>query len=65
MAETVAVIHRVLSTGTSFPSLVESATGRRYVLKLSGAGPGKRALGLERSALRQLLTAYLEALRAA
>ena len=47
MAETVAVIHRVLPSGSSFPSLVESATGRRYVMKLSGAGPGKRALVAE------------------
>jgi hypothetical protein len=52
MAETVAVIHRVLSTGSSFPSLVESATGRLYVMKLSGAGPGKRALVTEYVALR-------------
>ena len=47
MAETVAVIHRVLPSGSSFPSLVESTAGRRYVMKLSGAGPGKRALAAE------------------
>lgn len=52
MAETVAVIHRVLATGSTFPSLIESATGRRYVMKLSGAGPGKRALAMEYVALR-------------
>lgn len=52
MAETVAVIHRVLSSGSSFPSLIESATGRRYVMKLSGAGPGKRALATEYVALK-------------
>jgi hypothetical protein len=52
MAETVAVIHRVLSTGSSFPSVVESATGRRYVMKLSGAGPGRRALATEYVALK-------------
>ena len=51
MTETVAVIHRVLSTGSSFPSLVESATGHRYVMKLSGAGPGRRALVTEYLAL--------------
>lgn len=52
MPETVAVNHRVLSTGSTFPSLIESATGRRYVMKLSGAGPGKRALATEYVALR-------------
>lgn len=52
MIETVAVIHRVLASGSSFPSVAESTTGRRYVLKLSGAGPGKRALATEFVALR-------------
>jgi hypothetical protein len=52
MAETVAVIHHVLSSGSSFPSVVETNTGRRYVLKLSGAGPGKRALATEFVALK-------------
>jgi len=52
MAETVAVIRRVLSSGSSFPSLVESTTGRRYVMKLSGAGPGKRALAAEYMGLK-------------
>jgi hypothetical protein len=51
MPETVAAIHRVLSSGSSFPSVVETATGRRYVLKLAGAGPGKRALATEFVAL--------------
>ena len=52
MAETVAVIHRVLASGSSFPSVVETSAGRLYVLKLSGAGPGKRALATEFIALR-------------
>lgn len=52
MPETVAVIHRVLSSGSSFPSVVATTTGRRYVLKLSGAGPGRRALATEYVALR-------------
>lgn len=52
MPETVAVIHRVLSSGSSFPSVVESSTGRLYVLKLSGAGPGRRALATEYLALK-------------
>ena len=51
MAETVAVIDRVLASGSSFPSVVETSTGRRYVLKLSGAGAGKRALATEFVAL--------------
>ena len=52
MAETVAVIDRVLVSGSSFPSVVETSTGRRYVLKLSGAGAGKRALATEFVALK-------------
>ncbi len=52
MAETVAVIHRVLASGSSFPSVVETSAGHRYVLKLSGAGPGKRALATEYLALK-------------
>jgi hypothetical protein len=47
MAEEVATIHRVLSRGSSFPSLVESAGGRLYVMKLSGAGQGERGLAGE------------------
>jgi hypothetical protein len=52
MPQTVTVIHRVLATGSSFPSLVETTAGRRYVLKLFGAGPGRRALAAEYVALR-------------
>lgn len=52
MIETVAVIHRVLSGGSSFPSLVETSAGRLFVLKLSGAGPGRRALATEYLALK-------------
>ena len=52
MAETVAVIHHLLASGSSFPSVVETGTGRLYVLKLSSAGPGKRALATEFVALR-------------
>lgn len=51
MPETVAVIHRVLASGSSFPSVVETGAGRLYVLKLSGAGPGRRALATEYLAL--------------
>lgn len=52
MVETVAVIHRVLASGSSFPSVVETNTGRPYVLKLSGAGAGRRALATEFLALK-------------
>lgn len=51
MVETVAVIHRVLASGSSFPSLVETSAGHLYVLKLSGAGSGRRALATEFMAL--------------
>ena len=52
MPETVAVIHRVLASGSSFPSVVETNTGRVCVLKLSGAGSGRRALATEYLALK-------------
>jgi hypothetical protein len=52
MPETVAAIHRVLTHGSSFPSLVETTEGRRYVMKLAGAGPGRRALATEFTALK-------------
>ena len=47
MPQTVAAIDRVLTHGSSFPSVVTTASGRRYVLKLAGAGPGRRALAME------------------
>jgi hypothetical protein len=47
MTETVAAFRRVLSRGSSFPSLVETDTGRLVVLKLSGAGQGSRGLATE------------------
>lgn len=49
--ETVTAIHRVLTLGSSFPSIVEGSSGRRWVMKLSGAGPGGRALATECIAL--------------
>jgi hypothetical protein len=52
MVETVAVIHRVLASGSSFPSLVETSAGHLHVLKLSGAGSGRRALATELLALK-------------
>lgn len=47
MTETVAAFHRVLSRGSSFPSLIETVSGRLLVLKLSGAGQGIRGLATE------------------
>ena len=47
MTETVAAFRRVLARGSSFPSLVETASGRLLVLKLSGAGQGSRGLATE------------------
>jgi hypothetical protein len=52
MAEIVVAIDRVLSSGSSFPSLVTTEAGGRYVLKLSGAGPGKRSLATQFVALK-------------
>ncbi len=52
MPETVSSIQRVLTRGSSFPSVVETATGRQYVMKLAGAGPGRRALATEFIALK-------------
>jgi hypothetical protein len=47
MTETVTAFRRVLARGSSFPSLVETVSGRLMVLKLSGAGQGARGLAAE------------------
>jgi hypothetical protein len=47
VTETVTAFRRVLARGSSFPSLVETASGRLMVLKLSGAGQGSRGLAAE------------------
>jgi hypothetical protein len=52
MIETVSAIHRVLARGSSFPSVVETTAGTLRLMKLSGAGPGRRALATEYIALR-------------
>lgn len=52
MIETVSTIHRVLARGSSFPSVVETTAGTLRLMKLSGAGPGMRALATEYIALR-------------
>jgi len=52
MTESVAAIRRVLAHGSSFPSLVETTSKQLRVMKLSGAGPGRRALATEYLALQ-------------
>lgn len=52
MIETVSAIHRVLARGSSFASIVETSAGTLRVMKLSGAGPGRRALATEYLALK-------------
>jgi hypothetical protein len=47
MTETVAAFRRVLARGSTFPSLVETESGRLLVMKLSGAGQGSRGLATE------------------
>src|SRR5258705_1014801 len=47
MTETVAAIRRVLARGSSFPSLVETSSGRLLAMKLAGAGQGARGLAAE------------------
>jgi hypothetical protein len=50
-SEVVTRILRVLTLGSSFPSVVETASGGRWVMKLAGTGPGRRALATEFIAL--------------
>ena len=52
MTETVSAIRRVLAHGSSFPSVVETTSRQLRVMKLSGAGPGRRALATEYLALQ-------------
>lgn len=52
MTETVSAIRRVLSQGSSFPSVVATTSGHLRVMKLAGAGPGRRALAIEYIALK-------------
>jgi hypothetical protein len=47
VTERVAAIERLFAHGSSFPSLAVDTSGRRWVLKLAGAGPGSRALATE------------------
>jgi hypothetical protein len=50
--ETVRTIVKVLPGGGGFPSLVETSSGKRYVMKLSGVGQGAAGLATEFIATR-------------
>lgn len=50
--ETVRTIVKVLPGGGGFPSLVETSSGARYVMKLSGVGQGAAGLATEFIATR-------------
>lgn len=52
MIETVRTIIRVMPRGGSFPSLVETMSGRRFIMKLSGVGQGTSGLRTEFIATR-------------
>jgi hypothetical protein len=52
MPDTVSAILNVMPSGDGFPSLVETDTGRRFVMKLSGTGQGAAGLAREFFATR-------------
>ena len=52
MAESVSTVVRVMSRGGSFPSLVQTSSGRQFVMKLSGVGQGTSGLLTEFIAMR-------------
>jgi hypothetical protein len=52
MIETVSTIVGVMPRGGGFPSLVETSSGRRAILKLSGVGQGPAGLSTEFVATR-------------
>jgi hypothetical protein len=52
MLPTVRSIMRVMPSGSGFPSLVETEDGRRFVMKLTGAGQGAAGLAIEMIATR-------------
>jgi hypothetical protein len=47
MVENVVAFRRMLTRGSSFPSVVETSSGRLLVMKLAGAGQGSRGLATE------------------
>ena len=52
MNETVSTVVRVMPRGGGFPSLVETISGRRYIMKLVGVGQGASGLLTEFVAMR-------------
>jgi hypothetical protein len=52
MLPAVRSILRVMPSGSGFPSLVETEDGRRFVMKLTGAGQGAAGLATEMIATR-------------
>jgi HipA-like protein len=52
MNETVSTIIRVMPRGGGFPSLVETISGQRYIMKLAGVGQGASGLLTEFVAMR-------------
>jgi hypothetical protein len=52
MVETISAVVRVMPRGGGFPSLVETTSGRRFIMKLSGVGQGESGLLTEFVATR-------------
>ena len=52
MVETISAVLRVMPRGGGFPSLVETISGRRFLMKLSGVGQGLSGLLTEFIATR-------------
>ncbi|HWE17599.1 MAG TPA: HipA family kinase [Hyphomicrobiaceae bacterium] len=52
MVETISAVLRVMPRGGGFPSLVETISGRRFIVKLSGVGQGVSGLLTEFVATR-------------
>jgi len=52
MVETISAVLRVMPRGGGFPSLVETISGRRFIIKLSGVGQGVSGLLTEFVATR-------------
>jgi hypothetical protein len=52
MVETISAVVRVMPRGGGFPSLVETTSGRRFIMKLSGVGQGVSGLLTEFIATR-------------
>jgi HipA-like kinase len=65
MNETVSAVVRVMPRGGGFPSLVETTSGRRYIMKLAGVGQGASGLLTEFVAMRLASTLGLRVPRVA